>query len=362
MKRVILIICLNLSSILGIAQTFDELLIKAENGDPVSQNSLARCYFNGEGTERDYHKAFEWHTRAAQNGIANSQYLLGVMYMTGAGCEKDEVKAHFWFMEGAAKNDCNCLLMLGQVYYKEKRYSESYKCYIKSAELGNIESRYKLAQFYFEGIACQKDTMLALENLYVAAMKPNQCQGDALYDFAVAHENGHGVDIDLAYAKRCFEWSAKAGCIKAFAALGDLYLWGKGVKKDIDQAITFYTKATEQGYTQANHYIGNCYMIKGMQNEALEIWNNAIGHLDHRSQYNIAEYYLDKDDYNNAFKFYKRSADLGNSEAQYSVALFYLDGIGVNKDVITALAYLEKSIQQGNQNAITLMKELENND
>lgn len=358
MKRFILTICLNLFSILGIAQTFDELLIKAQNGDPVSQNSLAICYFNGEGTVRDYHKAFEWHTRAAQNGIANSQYLLGVMYMTGTGCEKDPNKAEQWFCAGANHDDCNCLLMLGQIYYEAKQYNESYKNYIRSAELGNIEARYKLAEFYFEGIACQKDTLRAIENLYIASMKPNQCQGLALYDFAVVHECGLGVDKDLVYAKKCFEWSAQAGCVKALSALGDFYLLGKGVEKDIDTAIAYYRRATEQGYNQANHWIGNCHMIKGQEAEAIEVWNNPIGQLDHRSQFNIAEYYIDKDDYINAFIYYKKSADLGNPEAQYAVALFYLDGVEVKKDSVIALEYLSKSSLQGNQNAVTLMDEL----
>ena len=41
---------------------------KAEKGDADAQNKLGTCYFNGDGTPKDYYEAVKWYKKAADQG------------------------------------------------------------------------------------------------------------------------------------------------------------------------------------------------------------------------------------------------------------------------------------------------------
>ena len=45
-------------------------------------------YYEGEGVERSYERAFEYE-QAADLGFARGQYVLGLLYATGHGVERD---------------------------------------------------------------------------------------------------------------------------------------------------------------------------------------------------------------------------------------------------------------------------------
>ncbi len=54
-----------------------------ENGYIGAQYSLAICYDNGEGTEKNLEKAFCWCQKAAENGFKEAQYNLATLYRKG---------------------------------------------------------------------------------------------------------------------------------------------------------------------------------------------------------------------------------------------------------------------------------------
>ena len=66
---------------------------KAEQGDADAQVSLALCYANGTGIEKDEQKAVEWYQKASDQGNAVAQFSLALCYENGIGVEKDEQKA-----------------------------------------------------------------------------------------------------------------------------------------------------------------------------------------------------------------------------------------------------------------------------
>ncbi|MBR0056836.1 MAG: sel1 repeat family protein, partial [Kiritimatiellae bacterium] len=58
--------------------------------------------------------------------------------------------------------------------------------------------------------------------------------------------------------EKCFE-VAKRGDVAAMKSLGDCYMDGVGVEKDVVQAAEWYRKAADQGYAEAQWMLGCCY-------------------------------------------------------------------------------------------------------
>ena len=67
----------------------EELFKQAEQGDAEAQFLLGLAYYNGEGIEESYEKAFEWWTKAAEQEVPSAMFNLGIMYRDGAGMEQD---------------------------------------------------------------------------------------------------------------------------------------------------------------------------------------------------------------------------------------------------------------------------------
>ena len=66
---------------------------QALNGDAQAQRELAQRYYDGEGVEQDYAKAFELYSEAAAQGDAEAQFSVAYMYDMGEGVELDDLKA-----------------------------------------------------------------------------------------------------------------------------------------------------------------------------------------------------------------------------------------------------------------------------
>ena len=65
------------------ASEFDDTLVLAEQGDPVSQRNLAYLYESGGGIEQDFDKAFSWYAKAAIQGDSFAAWKLGDFYRKG---------------------------------------------------------------------------------------------------------------------------------------------------------------------------------------------------------------------------------------------------------------------------------------
>ena len=83
--------------------SFQDLIVLAEKGDVQAQSQLGHIYATGQGTAKNYSKAFQWNLKAARSGSARAQSNLGVAYGNGQGVTSDAVEAYAWWYL-AAKN------------------------------------------------------------------------------------------------------------------------------------------------------------------------------------------------------------------------------------------------------------------
>ena len=156
------------------------------------------------------------------------------------------------------------------------------------------------------------------------------------------------------------EWWIKAaeqGYSKAQYNLGRCHENGYGVPKSYKKAVKWYTKAAEQGHTDAQCELGGCYhMGRGVRKsfkKAVEWYTKAaeqgdasallcIGHCYEEGGFGIQQ--SDK----KAVECFTKAAEQGNVYAQFFLGLHYKYGIsGVKKSYKKAVEWFTKAAEQG---------------
>ena len=85
-----------------LAESVEQLKVKAAQGDIIAQSQLGLMYDTGDVVVQDYKEAVKWYRLAAEQGYLIAQYNLGVMYYNGQGVVQDYIIAHMWFCIAAA--------------------------------------------------------------------------------------------------------------------------------------------------------------------------------------------------------------------------------------------------------------------
>lgn len=80
-------------------ETVDNLIIKAESGDPEAQYRLGEYYERN--PQLDYKKAASWYLKAAMQGHASAQNELAWLYEKGMGVELSLNESQKWFLMAA---------------------------------------------------------------------------------------------------------------------------------------------------------------------------------------------------------------------------------------------------------------------
>lgn len=82
---------------------------------------------------------------------------------------------------------------------------------------------------------------------------------DWLIDLGAAYEYGVGVDPDVNEAIRCYQRVANIGWCEGNECLGTLYLFGRGVPVDYEQAFHYLTIDDNHQDIAIDYYIGEMY-------------------------------------------------------------------------------------------------------
>jgi len=124
----------------------------ADQGYSKAQHNLANSYFNGFGVAQDQNEAFKWYKKAAEQGLNISQNFLGKCYYNGWGTAKDHAEAVKWFKKAADQEYRESQFLVGYCYDigdgVPKNYGEAFKWFKKSAEQGYPEAQFYLGYYY----------------------------------------------------------------------------------------------------------------------------------------------------------------------------------------------------------------------
>jgi TPR repeat protein len=284
----------------------------------------------------------------AERGDAAAQFTLGLSYEHGYfGFPKDLTQAFDWFT--------------------------------KSANQGDPDACYELAQMYLQGKGLAKNEVLGVEWLRKA-----HDYGPASLLMSDLYTMGIGVPQDQSEALRWLRLSAGQGYTEAQFKLGERYRIGQGVNQDYTEAVNWYSKAAEartrQGSWQAANALGRMYetgdgvtqdlnkateffKLGGGGENLLRLYTRLAEQGDATAQFNLAEMYADGTGQNlaNAVKWYSKSAAQGNAEAAYKLGLKF-SGLRYNPgwtmNDSEAKNWLSMAADMGHQNAQVTLAQL----
>ena len=158
-------------------------------------------------------------------------------------------------------------------------------------------------------------------------------------------------DYQLAYR----EWkeSAEAGKAEAQFDLGVLYAQGKGVRRDLTQAVAWYRKSAEQGNAAAQFALGQLYSrgwgVPRDEADAIR-WFQLANSVDSDGPPTdwapVEGYGMEKDPQKAAY-WYRQAADKGHAEAQFNLSRLYSSGTGVKRDEEQAARWVSALATQG---------------
>ena len=179
---------------------------------------------------------------------------------------------------------------------------------------------------------------------------------------------GQGVPKDIRKGLEFYKKAAEMGSPEAQLALGDRYQQGIDVEQDDRQALYWYQKAAAQGNAAAQTEIGVLYEFgKGVMRDyrtAMAWYQKAAAQGNDFAQESIGMFYewgkSVTRDYGKAMEWYQKAAAQGNAFAQNDIGELYYRGQGVKQDYKKAMEWYQKAAAQGNaaaQNSIGVLYE-----
>lgn len=265
---------------------------------------LGKMYMRGEGVPQDFDRARFWFDRGLQHGDAQSQYCLGLMMLNGYGVNKNIGRATDLFKASADQDYSLSQVQLGILFLdrgnpEDVRVANDY--FELAARYGSLEAQYYLAEMIHHGIGRDKACAQALslyktvaekaEPLVSSWTEANLAYEDGDYELAflgylhAAEEGYESAQNNVAYlldtrqsmlshvlgigepkssvlnnpalALVYYTRSSRQGNIDSLVKMGDYYLDGVGIERDVDKAVKCYTGAAEyQQSAQALFYLG----------------------------------------------------------------------------------------------------------
>ncbi len=236
-----------------------------------AEYSLAGLYYNGQGVDQSYIKAFNLYLRSAEQGFPYANFEVAKMYRDGIGTYKNEKESNKYFRSAfigfekleKQSHDDKIQYRLGWMLQNgigtEKDIGRAKKYYEKSAKLGNAFACYLLAKLILaEDNPTITEIKTAIEYLEQASASGNQY---AQYSLGKLYLNGRYVEKDIYKAIELFELSSEQGNGYAAYQLGKLFLKGEDIEKDITSAVKWLLLSAEKGNQYAQYLLGKIYLM-----------------------------------------------------------------------------------------------------
>jgi hypothetical protein len=169
---------------------------------------------------------------------------------------------------------------------------------------------------------------------YVKAMALAE-KGDAAAQYSVGHElwYGKGVRQNFTEALSWLRKSAEQGDADAMNLIGYMHFYGEGVPVSLTEAETWYRRGATAGSARALNNLGLMYM----------------------------DLQIRPKDFAKGVEYLRMAAERGNGRAMYNLGRAYRDGKGVEQDYAQAHAWFNLSSSAGVERGTEYAQDLESN-
>lgn len=272
LKSVLICSALLAFPLLANTHQINQYRIEADKGNTKAMVQLGECYLTGKGVEKNEAEAFKLFYAAADKGDAHAMYQLGICYLDGKGVAMNSNEAIKLFHTAADKDDTKALCKLAGCYLYGKGVKQDTKealsLYKSAIEKGDTEAMVQLGKYYKRGIRnlLNEDTIESIKLFNLAAEKGDT---EAIYELGVCHAFGIGVKKDQEESFKYFQKAANNGNAHAMYWLGSGYLrgWYKA-ENNVAEGIKLLSSAVDNGCYLGAIELGKCYMEgKGVEKD-----------------------------------------------------------------------------------------------
>lgn len=189
----------------------------------------------------------------------------------------------------------------------------------KDASLSDVVAKVEPAVVLIISTRSERDRSAAIAsntpaNPPVSPVHPPADERDPIASGQKAEKEGRFSDALMLYQQ-----AAHQGNRAAQFLLGNMYLFGRGIKINDIEAVQWFRKSADQGYDRAQFNLGYMYSVgRGLAKDEVE-----------------------------AVRWYGKAAEQGNAAAQTQVGFMYEHGRGIGQDIAYAALWYRKSAEQG---------------
>lgn len=187
--------------------------------------------------------------------------------------------------------------------------------------------------------------------------------------YGVCLSMGLGCDEDNRKAIKWWTKAANQGESDAQFNLGNYYYNGYHTRKDYKKAVYWLEKSAKQGNQEAQALLGECYhqgrgVPKNMK-KAVILYKKAIdnGNTDPYVGAQLGLCYYHglgiRKNYQKAFKLLLKGAENDITDAQFIIGVCYANGQGVKTDMETAFRWWLKAAAQGHTLATKFLNDIQ---
>jgi enhanced entry protein EnhC len=334
-----------------------------------NNNRLAQ-YYLAEGFLKSSRKStrrmgLNWLKQSARGGSVLAQLALARLFEEGRRVAYSPNEVSFWLNKAMANTSVNPDLYIGDYFASAHDLSDKEKAlswYQKAAEV-SAQGKYKLGRFYLENNFYQQSTEKGIQLIEQAANEGNSDAQKALAEF---YQSGSYVSASKEQAefwKNKLQENASARLKDKALSWISYGLQDKDILKKLapNQVLPAFAskEASKQGAINLGAKNARLKKEDVYQSELTLVSPNQIEIIDLLASASPKEGQLKKS--TRPFPFYPlknknpdqkyfnklySKALLGNREAQFELAQYYHFGVGVKKDIPTALSWYYDAAMQ----------------
>jgi TPR repeat protein len=338
------------------AEALTWLKAAAGAGDIPATTALGHAYRDGTGVAADLQKAIGYYREASDAGDIDARLALAELYETGNGVARDTQTAIALYQELAEAGSAEALARLGALDAASGNWESAIAWYEKAAAAGSIDATLTLARAHQDGNGVQPDMAKAI-GYYTQAAEAGSAQ--AMMALADAYGDGNGVAKDSVAAEQWRSRAVSSDDPAAAVIRGDTAY----AAEDYSRALTEYLTAADAGVAHAMGVVGSFYMYGiGMESpdiqKAIEYLTRGAALGDADSMISLAALYGNGNgvaaDPVRAFELVSAAAEAGSAGGYYAVGVAHEFGIGTggDADLATALEAFRKSADLGHAEAL----------
>lgn len=394
------------------AEAVEILKFLADLGNLDGEREYASILEEGILLPRDYDAAMKYFLRAAKKNDGYSAYR----YARLAERECDR-SAEFWMRYSAFLGTREAFVRAAELYSLRSDEETASYYYALASDAGDTDSTVTIAKRYCEGIGVARDEGIAkwymdkfvfpplyalklsiklrsvtpivppspifttykktlrtlkaeakeyeIDSAYfhLATLDAESSEPDALAALGVLYVEGRGTEVDIEYGMFLLEKAASLGNADAAKYLGDIFLLGKYFPRDIDRVLHYYKRAASLGKSGAYEMLGDMFyegnLVKTNLAYAIELYElgaregdrscreKAHRLHDEREHHFVTAESHKKTNPTTAFYHYAMATAMGYLPSHRELARCFENGIGTERDRRSAFRWYKLAHEHG---------------